>query len=176
MEPISIDQSVRESCAIAQNPFSMSIGIFVVAMATSILMMRGMTASLVNIPMRTRQPQTISTTPTKGAIISGAGIPIFTNRPTPTESENRNFWIPSERKTHPTINRTRRYGMGLLAQFVRMNRWNIICLVSFPAKSQWCITVQQRHIMSHIFPILRGTSPAKHRASTGMVPAHRQAG
>src|SRR3990172_4604106 len=103
-EPRSIDQSVRASCAIAQKPLSIRIGIFVVEIATSILIMRGMAARCVNSPRSTSNPQTISTTPTKGAIISGAGIPILMNRPTPSESEKRNFWMPSERKTHPTIN------------------------------------------------------------------------
>jgi hypothetical protein len=41
-------------------------------------------------------------TPTNGAMTCGEGMPIFTKRPTPRESGNKNFWMPSERKTQPT--------------------------------------------------------------------------
>jgi len=37
-----------------------------------------------------------------GAMNCGQGMPIFKNRPSPKESGNRNFWVPSERKTQPT--------------------------------------------------------------------------
>jgi hypothetical protein len=53
-------------------------------------------------PINSREPQTISTTPTNGAMTPGEGLPIFTKRPTPRESGNKNFCIPSERKTQPT--------------------------------------------------------------------------
>ena len=36
-------------------------------------------------------PKAMSTTPTKGAMIRGSGMPIFAKRPTPRASENRNF-------------------------------------------------------------------------------------
>jgi hypothetical protein len=58
-------------------------GIFVVEIATSISMMRGRVATRVSSPRRIRAPQTISQTPTKGAMTAGAGIPILTKRPTP---------------------------------------------------------------------------------------------
>ena len=51
----------------------------------------GTVASRVIRPINSREPQTISTTPTNGAITCGQGMPIFTNRPTPNESGKRNF-------------------------------------------------------------------------------------
>ena len=35
----------------------------------------------------------------------GQGMPIFTKRPTPRESGNKNFCMPSERNTQPTRTR-----------------------------------------------------------------------
>src|SRR6266404_4127568 len=40
--------------------------------------------------------------PTNGAMTLGQGILIFAKRPTPRESGNKNFCVPSERKTQPT--------------------------------------------------------------------------
>jgi len=50
-----------------------------------------MAANLVNKPRMMRPPQTISNTPTKGAVIYGAGIPILTKRPMPRSVGKRNF-------------------------------------------------------------------------------------
>jgi hypothetical protein len=50
-EPNIIDQSVGASCAIIQKPEA-NIGIFVVAIATNMSMINGMTASLVKSPTR----------------------------------------------------------------------------------------------------------------------------
>jgi hypothetical protein len=86
-----MNQSTRASCTIGQNPCVRSIGSFVVAIATMMSMISGIAASRVASLISTRVPQTISTTPTKGAIVSGAGIPIFTNRPTPKAWGNKNF-------------------------------------------------------------------------------------
>jgi hypothetical protein len=69
-------------------------------------MIKGTAASRVNSPATNRAPHTTSTLPTNGPIISGAGIPIFTNRPAPSSSGYRNFWMPSVRNTSPTIDRT----------------------------------------------------------------------
>jgi hypothetical protein len=105
---------VRASCAIAQNPLLRRIGIFVVEMATSMSMIKGTAASRVSRPARTSAPQAISTTPTNGAITSGEGMPILVKRPTPRSPGNRNFWMPSERKTAPTARRIRITTAGAL--------------------------------------------------------------
>src|ERR1700674_4698181 len=70
--------------------------------ATAISMRSGTVASRVTRPINSREPQTISTTPTNGAMTCGQGMPMFTKRPTPRESGNKNFCTPSERKTQPT--------------------------------------------------------------------------
>jgi hypothetical protein len=49
---------------------------------------------------------------TNGATNSGLGKPILAKRPAPTLSGRRNFWIPSERKTAPTIRRIRMTAAG----------------------------------------------------------------
>jgi len=79
------------------------MGTFVVEIATSILIIMVMAAKRVSSPRRKNTPHTTSQTPTNGAVTSGAGIPILVNRPTPRASGNRTFWMPSERKTAPTI-------------------------------------------------------------------------
>src|SRR3989339_677593 len=107
IEPRSIDQSVLASCAIFQKPSFNRIGIFVDEIATIIFTIIGIDANLVNNPINIKAPQRISNTPTKGAKNSGIGIPIFINLPTPSSSENKNFWIPSNKNTVPTINRIR---------------------------------------------------------------------
>jgi hypothetical protein len=104
-DPKSIDQSVRASWAIFQNPSSNRIGIFVVAMAVNIITISGTTAKRVNNPVNTSAPQPISKHPTNGANNVGDGMPIFSNRPAPTSAGNKNFCIPSDIKTAPTIKR-----------------------------------------------------------------------
>ncbi len=116
--PSSIEKSTRASCTIGQKPWCNSIGTLVVAIATEISMISGTAASRVSKPASTSMPNTISTTPTNGAMISGAGIPIFANRPTPSCVGKRNFWIPSERNTPPTISRTRMVLRGPLVSLI----------------------------------------------------------
>ena len=48
----------------------------------------------------------------------GHGMPIFTKRPTPKESGNRNFWMPSDRNTQPT--RTRISKIACTARFAQI--------------------------------------------------------
>ncbi len=76
-------KSVRDSACMDQKPTRVetdvarhSSGTLVVARATSMIPMSGITASRVNSPRRTRTAQAISMAPTTWAIISGAGIPI----------------------------------------------------------------------------------------------------
>jgi len=99
-------KSVRYSCANGQNPFSISIGHFVVTNATSIMIKGGMEASLINIPAIINAPQIISKAPVKYAQNAGSLNPIFKNLPVPNNSGNKYFWIPSVRKMNPTTNRT----------------------------------------------------------------------
>ena len=58
------------------------IGTFVVAMATEMSMSSKTADSRVRKPSRMNAPNTISTTPTKGATVAGSGMPIFAKRPT----------------------------------------------------------------------------------------------
>ncbi len=89
--PSHMQISVRDSCVVDQKPDFASIGIFVVRIATEMSMSRGIAARRVKRPRITRPPQAISTAPTNGAKKCGAGMPIFTNRPTPSAAGNRNF-------------------------------------------------------------------------------------
>src|SRR5262245_35826781 len=59
------------------------MGTFVVEMATSMSIIMVTAAKRVSRPRRKRTPQTISHTPTKGAMTCGTGIPILAKRPTP---------------------------------------------------------------------------------------------
>ena len=74
-----------------QNPVLYSIGIFVVTMATTMSISSGIVANRVSKPIIKSVPQTISTTPTKGAKNCGYGMPIFIKRPTPNAAGKRNF-------------------------------------------------------------------------------------
>src|SRR5216684_4401598 len=94
--------SVRASCSVPQKPFFMNVTILVEYKATQMSRSRGTQASRVKRPTKRSAPQMISVTPMKGAMSCGKGMPIFVKRPTPSVSGNRNFWMPSERKTHPT--------------------------------------------------------------------------
>lgn len=94
--------SVRASCNVLQSPFLASVTILVEYDATRISMRRGIATSRVSSPINSSVPQTTSTTPTNGAITCGQGMPVFTKQPTPSDSGNRNFCMPSERKTQPT--------------------------------------------------------------------------
>src|SRR5580658_2722439 len=105
--------SVRASCKVPQNPFLANATILVEYKATTISMRSGTVASRVRKPINNRVPHTISTTPTNGAMMCGNGIPIFTKRPTPKESGNKNFWMPSDRKTHPTRIRINKTALGV---------------------------------------------------------------
>ena len=89
--PSNMLKSVRASCNMLQMPVLESIGILVVAIAVRITHSKGIAASLVNKPRSTIVPKTISTAPTKGAMRCGAGIPTFSNRPTPSAAGKRNF-------------------------------------------------------------------------------------
>ena len=82
---------MRASWAIFQKPWFMRIGIFVVAIAVSMMATSGTAASRVSSPMSTSAPHTISKPPTIGARISGDGSPIWANRPAPTSAGKRNF-------------------------------------------------------------------------------------
>ncbi|MNX83386.1 hypothetical protein D3C86_1151480 [compost metagenome] len=109
---MSIAKSVRDSCAMCQKPPSTQRGILVVMMATPMTASKGTAARRVRRPKQTRSPQVTSKQPTIGASSSGAGRPILAKRPTPSASGKRNFWIPSDRKTSPTMSRMRRVGPG----------------------------------------------------------------
>jgi hypothetical protein len=102
MRPSNILTSVRASCSVPQNPFFANVTILVEYRATEISIRSGTVASRVTRPINSREPQTISTTPTNSAMTCGQGMPIFTKRPIPRESGNKNFCIPSERNTQPT--------------------------------------------------------------------------
>ena len=97
-------KSVLDSCAIDQNPFSSKIGIFVVVIAVIMMINSGIAAILTDKPINMSTLQTISNDATNDARNSGFENPIFSNRPAPTSSGKRNFWIPSERNIKPTIN------------------------------------------------------------------------
>jgi hypothetical protein len=60
-------------------------GNLVVVIATSVITMRGITARRVSKPAKTRLSQAISKVPTKGAMISGDGMPILAKLPAPTD-------------------------------------------------------------------------------------------
>ena len=72
--------------------------------AVIIMISSGIAANLTEKPININMPHTISKDATNAARNSGFAKPIFSNRPAPTSSGKRNFWIPSERKTRPTIN------------------------------------------------------------------------
>jgi len=76
----------------------------VVVIAVIIIISKGIAATRTEKPIRISTPQIISNDPTSSARNSGFANPIFSNRPAPTTSGKRNFWIPSERNTKPTIN------------------------------------------------------------------------
>src|ERR1700722_2289854 len=102
MRPNNMLTSVRASCNVLQSPFFANVTILVEYKATQMSIKSGTDAKRVRNPTNSNVPHTISTTPTNVAITCGHGIPIFTKRPTPNESGNRNFCMPSERKTQPT--------------------------------------------------------------------------
>jgi hypothetical protein len=76
-----------------------------VIIAVIMIINRGIEAILTHKPINIKIPQTISKDATKDARNSGFANPIFSNRPAPTNSGNKNFWIPSERNINPTITR-----------------------------------------------------------------------
>src|SRR2546425_334859 len=118
IKPSSMLTSVRASCIVPQNPFLANVTILVEYKATAISTRSGTVASRVTRPINSRVPHTISTTPTNGAITCGHGMPIFTKRPTPKESGNRNFWMPSDRNTQPT--RTRISKIAFATRFAQV--------------------------------------------------------
>ncbi len=81
------------------------MGIFVVVIAVIMIMNRGTAAILTENPISMSVPHIISNEATNDARNSGFANPIFSNLPAPISSGKRNFWIPSERKTNPTISR-----------------------------------------------------------------------
>ncbi len=105
-----MQKSVLDSCAIAQNPCENNSGTFVVKMAPEMITNKGRQASLLRMPANSSSPQTISKLPTSVAVNSGQGNPIFVKRPPPNVSANKNFWIPSDKKTSPTIHRIKKPG------------------------------------------------------------------
>jgi len=64
-----------------------------------------MLANRVSKPNKINTPQSISNVPTKLPKNSGQGNPIFSNRPAPRIAGNKNFCVPSDKKTTPTIKR-----------------------------------------------------------------------
>lgn len=98
-------QSVLLLCIISQIPWVARISTFVVNIAVIIMIISGTLARRVIRPNNTSAPQTISEVPTKNPRNSGEGNPIFSKRPAPRMAGNRNFCIPSERNTAPTIMR-----------------------------------------------------------------------
>src|ERR1019366_6406871 len=119
-EPSHMQRSTRASCSELQTPYRGSfgrekgptarpsrIGSFVDSSATEMLISMTAAARRMKSPKRIRVPHTISATPTKGPMSSGDGIPTFTKRPAPSSIGYKNFWIPSERNTIPTIRRMR---------------------------------------------------------------------
>src|ERR1022692_1101029 len=110
-----------------QKPLLSKMGTFVVQIATSMFIIMVMAAKRVSSPKMKSTPHTISQTPTKGARMSGFGIPIFVKRPTPCASGIKNFWMPSERKTPPTIRRIRITAAGA---FVESNFWKKVMVKS----------------------------------------------
>ena len=99
----SIEKSVLAACAMDQNPFSINMGILVVIIAVNMIVSRGIAANRTDNPMSIRIPQAISNVATKDDRNSGLAKPIASKRPVPFISGNRNFCIPSERNTRPTI-------------------------------------------------------------------------
>lgn len=135
-DPRIMHRSVLPSWDMDQNPFFIKIGIFVVVIATIMFMTSGMAASLVKRPITTRRPHDISTTPTKGAVISGNGIPILMNLPTPSVSEYMNFWTPSDQKTHPIMNRTSRFARDIFDEKIEFNK--SISFIKNLHRIVWC--------------------------------------
>jgi hypothetical protein len=119
--PSSMAQSVRLSCSIFQIPSLITIVAFVVEIATSMIVIKGMTANRVSKPRRTNNPQVISNAPVNGPKKSGTGIPILLNLPAPKLSAKRNFWIPSDKKTAPTISRIRIVALSLSVEINEVN-------------------------------------------------------
>src|ERR1019366_8288424 len=128
-----------------QNPALSKIGTFVVQIATSMLIIIVTAAKRVSSPRINSTPHTISQTPTKGAKISGFGIPILVKRPTPCASGIKNFWMPSERKTPPTIRRIRITAAGA---FVESNFWKKV-MVKFPRRATLLADSQQHDNAVH---------------------------
>ena len=105
--PMVMEKSVRYSCAIDQKPFSIRTGYLVVINATIIINKRGTAANRVRKPIKIKLPHSISNEAVNCAQNSGFSKPIFANRPAPTISGNKNFCIPSNKKTAPTMKRIR---------------------------------------------------------------------
>src|SRR5208283_3596630 len=78
-----------------------------------------------------RRPAAISTTPTKFARNSGAGIPSLANRPTPWLGE-RNLIRPEAQKTPPTASRIRIVAGGAVPPPGRKSHRNCFFIVIRP--------------------------------------------
>ena len=122
---MSIAQSVRLPWSISQNPSFANTSDFVVAKATSMIIINGIEASLVIKPIKTNMPHIISKTPTKLPKNSGDGKPILANLPDPSVSAKRNFWMPSERNTAPTMSRINIvvFELSVWINFLSIMRW-----------------------------------------------------
>ena len=83
--------SVRASCRVLHSPFFASVTIFVEYSATQMSISNGIAANFVMSPIKSKVPQTISTTPTNGAMTCGQRMSILTNGPTPQESGKQKF-------------------------------------------------------------------------------------
>ena len=67
INPRNIHKSTLDSCIACQKPLLISMGIFVVIIATDMFINKGIADNLVSKPIINIKPKTISTTPTKGA-------------------------------------------------------------------------------------------------------------
>ena len=121
-EASSIEKSVRPSWAIFQNPLLRRIGIFVVPMATSMIVIVGITAGRV----QQSQDDADSAHDFKAADERGENLRLrqadLGKTPVPTSPGNKNFCIPSDRKTIPTIRRIRTTAAGARLQEFQEHR------------------------------------------------------
>lgn len=91
--------------ALTKNHYQQATALWLKQLQLTFIVINGIAARRVNHPIRIKKPQVISKLPTNGPGKSGFGNPIFSNLPGPNLSANKNFCMPSDKNTAPTIKR-----------------------------------------------------------------------
>jgi hypothetical protein len=117
--PKNIHKSTRASCTAAQRPWSSSIGILVAAIATEMSIRRGIVESRVNRPTMTRVENDLDDADERARRRPWIWYSNFYETPHAETSGNKNFWIPSDRKTQPTARRMRVVAFGAVEVRIR---------------------------------------------------------